>query len=362
MGGLSLGAHEDEGEYLRVRPDWLAQHVEAVIEPDLPIVDPHHHVWDAPGWRYMFPDLVEDLKSGHNITATIFLQCYSMYRKLGPKEWKSLGETEFANGVAAMAASGAYGKTRVCEGIVGNVNLALGKRAGDVLAKHVEVTSGRFKGIREITTYDPEEAVQPRERAPRRGQLQNTEFLEGFACLAPLGLTFDAWAFHTQLDEIVELARKFPGTGIIMNHTGGPIGVGRFAGKRDEVFADWRAGIGRLASCPNVTMKLGGLGMRISGFGFHKRALPPSSEELAAAWKPYIETCVEVFGPSRCMFESNFPVDKGSYSYGVFWNACKRLAAGCSASEKAELFSGTATRVYRLPSETEAVAPAVKTA
>ena len=171
---------------------------------------------------------------------------------------------------------------------------------------------------------------------------------EGFAQLAPLGLSFDAFMYHPQLPELIDLARAFPATPIVLNHVGAPIGLGRYKGKRDAVFADWSARIRELAACPNVHVKLGGLGMRMFGFDVHEGELPPSSEQLAALWRPYIETCISAFGPRRAMFESNFPVDKGSYGYGVFWNACKRLAQGASASEKADLFHGTASRVYRL--------------
>ncbi len=206
----------------------------------------------------------------------------------------------------------------------------------------------RFRGIRHITAWDADPTVlNPANPAPQ-GLLGDKTFREGFAVLDRLGLSFDAWLYHPQIDELTDLARAFPRTRIVLNHVGGPLGIGVYAGKRDEVFSRWARSIKALAACPNVYVKLGGLGMRIGGFGFHEPAEPPSSEALAKAWRPYIETCIEAFGPPRGMFESNFPVDKGSYSYPVFWNACKILAKGASAAEKTDLFSGTASRFYRL--------------
>jgi predicted TIM-barrel fold metal-dependent hydrolase len=208
--------------------------------------------------------------------------------------------------------------------------------------------AGRFRGIRFIASTDPDQAQWGATAVRPKGLLLDRQVREGFAQLAPLGLSFDAWVYHPQLADLVDLARAFPATPIVLNHVGGPIGLGRYKGKRDAVFADWSARIRELAACPNVHVKLGGLGMRMFGFDVHEGELPPSSEQLAAAWRPYIETCIAAFGADRAMFESNFPVDKGSYGYGVFWNACKRLAQGASADEKANLFHGTASRVYRL--------------
>jgi len=340
--------------YLPVREDWLAKRNEAVIEPDLPIVDPHHHLWDRPGWRYLLPDLLADLASGHKITATVFAQCRSFHRATGPEAMKPVGETEFVNGVAAMSASGIYGPTRVCAAMFTHANLTLGDKVEPVLEAHIRAGGGRFRGIRHITAWDADpEMHHPGNPAPP-GLMREPAFREGFARLAAMDLTFDAWLYHPQIPELTELARANPGARIVLNHVGGPLGIGGFAGRRDELFAVWRTSIRDLATCPNVYVKLGGLGMRINGFGFDAQAEPPSSEQLAAAWKPYIETCIEAFGAARCMFESNFPVDKGSYSYAVGWNAFKRLAAGASAAEKADLFSGSATRFYRLEQETTA--------
>lgn len=334
--------------YLPVRPDWLARRNEAILEPELPIVDPHHHLWDRPESRYLLPDLLSDLESGHRITATTFIQCRAFHRATGPEEMKPVGETEFVNGVAAMSASGRYGATRICAGIVGHANLTLGARVEQVLATHLRAGGDRFRGIRHISAWDADPVTLNPGNPAARGLLAETSFREGLKKLAAMDLTFDAWLYHPQIPELTALARAVPDARIVLDHVGGPLGIGVYAGKRDEVFAVWRPAIRELAGCPNVYVKLGGLGMRINGFGFETQPEPPSSEQLATAWKPYIETTIEVFGTQRCMFESNFPVDKGSYSYAVGWNAFKRLACGATAEEKGELFNGTATRFYRL--------------
>jgi predicted TIM-barrel fold metal-dependent hydrolase len=340
---ITLGTH-----YLPVRQAWLDRRKETILDPKLPIVDPHHHLWDRDGWRYLLPDLLDDTNSGHNIVATVFIQARSMHRATGPVELQPVGEVEFANGVAAMSASGSYGKIRVCAGIVGHADLMLGSRIEPVLAALAGAGGDRFRGIRHTTTWDADSSVGNPEYVTRPHLMAEANFREGFTVLGRLGLSFDAWLFHPQIDELASLAQAFPDVRIVLNHVGGPIGIGPYAGRRDEVFASWAASIKRLAAHKNVHVKLGGLGMRLGGFGFHEQPEPPSSEVLANAWRPYIETCVEAFGASRAMFESNFPVDKGSYSYPVFWNACKLLAKGATGAERADLFSGTAARFYRL--------------
>ena len=334
--------------YLPVRQDWLDRCKEPILEPDLPIVDPHHHLWDRPDWRYLLHELLADTNSGHNIVATVFVQARAMLRAAGPVEMRHVGETEFVNGVAAMSASGIYGKSRHCAGIVGHADLALGGRVEPVLAAHIRAGGDRFRGIRHISAWDADTSIRNPAYSPPPGLLGDKTFREGFAVLGRLGLSFDAWLYHPQIDELADLARAFPETKIVLNHVGGPIGIGVYAGKHKEVLPGWAASIKALGACPNVYVKLGGLGMRLGGFGFHERSEPPSSETLATTWRPYIETCIDAFGPSRCMFESNFPVDKGSYSYPVFWNACKLLTKGASDAQKASLFGGTATRFYRL--------------
>ena len=336
------------GLYADPRVDWLAQYTEEVIDPKRPIVDPHHHLWDRGGQRYLIEELSGDIASGHNIIATVYIEARSMYRARGPEEMRVVNEVAFANGAAAMSASGGYGPAAICAGIVGHASLLLGDRVKAVLEAEIAAGQGRFRGIRHSSAWDAEAAVASMYATRPKGLLLDATYRKGFACLAPLGLTFDSWLFHPQLDEFVDLARAFPDTRIILDHCGGPIGLGRFAGNREETFAVWKASILEVAKCPNVVVKLGGLAMRLLGFDFHERPKPPSSEQAAAAWRPYIETCIEAFGPDRCMFESNFPPDKGQCSYQVIFNAFKRLAAQYSEAEKTALFSKTATDVYKL--------------
>ncbi|QQS14919.1 MAG: amidohydrolase family protein [Rhodospirillales bacterium] len=327
---------------------WVARRVETALEPELPIVDPHHHLWERSNHRYLLPDLLADTGGGHDIRATVFVEAMAMYRADGPPERRSLGETEFINGVAAMAASGVYGATRACAGIVGFADLSLGDRVAEILEAHVRVGGDRFRGIRHAAGWDASDDIRNSHTNPPKGLLGDATFRAGFARLAPLNLSFDAWLYHPQIPELTALARAFPETSIILDHLGGPLGIGPYAGKGEETFKTWKTSIMELAKCPNVTVKLGGLGMRIGVFDFQKRAEPASSEELAAGWKPWMDACIEAFGADRCMFESNFPVDKITCNYTVQWNAFKRLAAGASTAEKTALFSGTASRVYRL--------------
>ena len=329
--------------------EWLARQAnEEIIDPALPIVDPHHHLWDRAHHRYLLELLLADTGSGHNVVATVFVDCMAFYREAGPDEMKPVGETEFANGVAAMAASGVYGNTRACAGIVSHADLTRGAAARAVLEAQLRAGNGRFRGIRHAGGWDASDEIRNSHTNPPQGLYGDRAFREGFAELAPLGLSFEAWQYHPQLPEVVDLARAFPETSIILNHVGGPLGIGPYAGKTEETFARWKRDIVELARCPNVTVKLGGLGMRIGVFDLHERDAPPSSQQIADAWRPWIEICIEAYGAGRCMFESNFPVDKLTSGYGVLWNAFKRLAEGASVAEKTALFSGTASRVYRL--------------
>ena len=330
---------------------WLAgREPEEALEPDLPIVDPHHHLWETPKrGRYLLHEFRDDLAQGHNIVKTVFLECEAMYRADGPEELRPIGEVEFVRGMAAMSASGQYGPTRIAAGMVGFAELILGARIRDAVEAEVAAGAGLLRGLRYCMPWDRhEEVVQHVARYVPPERLLDPTFRAGVAQLAALGLSFDVWLYHTQLPDLVAFARAFPDLPIILNHLGGPIGVGPYAGRRAEVIAGWRQDIAALADCPNVYVKLGGLGMLHFGFDFHLREQPPGSAELAEAWRPYIEPCIEAFGPTRAMFESNFPPDKQSCSYGTLWNAFKRIVAGASAEEKAALFAGTATRVYRL--------------
>jgi L-fuconolactonase len=328
---------------------WLATAPpEPVLDPQLPIVDPHHHLWQRAEHRYFLDELRADLETGHNVVATVFLECHSMYRADGPAEMRSVGETEFVAGIAAMSASGNYGSTRVAAGIVGAADLTLGDRVEPVLLAHIRAGDGRFRGVRHSAGWD-ESPVIGNSRGDMRPHLyQRPDFRAGLKRLSALGLSFDAWLYHPQLADVVDLARAFPATPIIMGHVGGVLGYGPYAGKRDDIFAGWKRAMAELAQCPNVVVKLGGMVNRGAGFDFHNASAPPSSETIAGVWRPYVETCIELFGPRRCMFESNFPVDKMAIGYRALWNAFKRIAAGASPDEKRALFAGTAARVYRL--------------
>ena len=330
---------------------WLARRpTEVALEPDLPIIDPHHHLWDTPQrGQYFLPELLADIGGGHNIVSTVYLECQSMYRKDGPPEMAPVGEVEFVNGIAAMSASGNYGPCRVCEGIVGYADLRLGARVRTVLEAEVAAGNGRFRGIRQGVAWDGDGSVGKfASRVVPPHLVRDATFREGFAQLAKLGLSFESWQYHPQLSDAIDLARAFPDTTIILNHVGGVLGVGPYRGRRAEILASWKQDIQELAKCPNVNVKLGGIGMVSFGFEFHERDMPPSSEELASAWRQYVEPCIEAFGVDRCMFESNFPPDKQSGGYTELWNAFKRIASGASVREKKALFSGTAARVYRI--------------
>ncbi len=328
--------------------------IEEAIDPDLPICDPHHHLWDDSGerGRYLLDEFLEDTGGGHKIVKTVFVECGAMYRKNGPPEMRPVGETEFAQGMSAQSTSGQYGTMAVAAGIIGFVDLTLGARVTPVLEAHLTAGRNRFRGVRQSCTWDSDRAILRMGKG--KGMMRETRFREGFACLRKYGLSFDAWQYFTQLMELADLARAFPDTPIIVNHTGGILGIGPYAGKRYELFQEWKRGVTELASCPNVMMKLGGLGMPRCGFGWHEQAKPPSSTELAAAMAPYYLFSIEAFGVDRCMFESNFPVDGVSYSYTVLWNAFKRICEGCSLKERSGLFHDTAVKAYRLEGSTNA--------
>ncbi len=329
-------------------PRWLATTTEAALEPDLRIIDPHHHLWDRPGWRYFLDELLDDV-GGHNVRQTVFIECGAMYRADGPEALRAVGETEFVGGIAAQSASGEYGEPRVATGIVGHADLRLGAAVSEALEAHIAASPDRFRGIRHHICWDGHADVPQSRIEPGPGLLQNPSFREGFACLARYGLSFEAWLYHPQIPELTEFARAFPETTIILNHLGGPLGVGPYAARRDEVFAEWRGTIAELAGCPNVVAKVGGIQMTLNGFGWHERDVAPSSDDLLEENRPWYEHTIEQFGPQRCMFESNFPVDKESCGYTVLWNQFKKLTAGFAPDDRAALFHDTAMRVYRLP-------------
>ena len=342
---------------------------EDILEPDLPIIDPHHHLWDKArnllghlppsdhGFidiirdipRYLLDELLGDLTAGHNIRATVYMECGAMYRTGGPEALRCVGETEFVNGIAAMSASGLYGDVRACAGIVSSADLRLGSATEEVLRAHIAAAPARFRGIRQRGAYDDDpDVLGPLHGGAPPGLYGDATFRDGFRLLKKLELSFDPWILEPQLPELIDLAYAFPDTTIILNHVGTPLGIGRYRGKLQERFGIWRDNIRRLSRCENVFVKLGGLAMPFLGWRAHMAGPQRSSEMLAQDWKPYIETCIDAFGPKRCMFESNFPVDRFGCDYVACWNAFKRLAADCTDEEKRELFSGTATRVYRL--------------
>lgn len=341
---------------------------EPILEPELPIVDPHHHLWDRPLGlggdlpppahpfeavirlrpRYLLDELLADTNSGHNIIATVFVECGAMYRADGPTELKPIGETEFVNGVAAMSASGIYGPTRACAAIVSKADMMLGDGVAAVLDAHIAHAPDRFRGIRHSASYDADSGVLGPLVRLGPGLYETDAFRAAFPHLAKRDLSFEAWLLEPQLPELVALTRAFPDNRVVLDHVGTPLGIASYEGRREERFPIWREQIRELSKSPNVVVKLGGLAMPFCNFPSFMSDPPAPSEQLAAEWRPYVETCIEAFGPERCMFESNFPVDLGSCDYATLWNAMKRIAAGASPEEKTALFSGTAINTYRL--------------
>jgi L-fuconolactonase len=321
--------------------------VEETLEPELPIVDTHHHLWaESPWGRYLLDELLADTGGGHNIVSSVFVECSAMYRAGGPEPLKPVGETEFVNGFAAMSASGQYGPARLMAGIIGYADLMLGSRVSEVLEAHVAASPRRFRGIRYWTTWDAQPQQIGLRHCAAKDVMRESAFRDALACLPRHGLAYEAWMLFHQLDELVDLARNQPDLTFVMEHVGGLVGVGPY--KRDEVLPVWKRNVASVASCPNVVVKLGGIGTPRLGYGWNERERPPSSAEVADAFKPYVLHCIEQFGPDRCMFESNFPVDGSSISYHLVWNAFKRITHGFSQAEKTALYQGTAERVYRL--------------
>jgi predicted TIM-barrel fold metal-dependent hydrolase len=333
-----------------VRAAWLALTQEPAIEPELPIVDAHHHLWKLPHDTYLLPEFLADADpqaGGHNVVASVFAECGAMYRPSGAPELRSLGEVEFANGIGAQAASGAFGSVRACAAMFGSVDLTRGEAAGEVLDLHIARAPERYRGVRPIVCADPHGALDPWPSAPA-DLMASAGFRAGARELARRGLVLDLWVFHHQLDQVVQLARAVPELAIVLDHLGTPLGMGWYADKREAVFRAWLQGLAALAGCPNVVVKLGGLNMHFNGFGWHERERPPSSDELAEANGPYYRAAIDLFGPGRCMFESNFPMDKRSIGWGPLWNAHKKIVAGFSADEKRLMFSEVAMQTYRI--------------
>ena len=337
---------------------------ETILEPDLPIIDPHHHLWDLRPMMSAFPEpmhpfiasialtpyytfneIQAEIGSGHNVVGTVFMECGAFYNSAAGDALKVVGEVEFVNGVAAQSASGLYGPARLCAAIIGHADLRLGDGVRPVL-EALMAASPRFKGIRHAAAWDADPAVLGPPFSHPGGLYLDAEFRKGFAHLRQLGLTFDAWLLEPQLGDLLDLARAFPDQPIVLDHCGTPLGMASYHGKLPERFDTWRDMMHQIAQCPNVSVKLGGLAMSFAGLPDHGPAAGLGSEQLAAMWRPYIETCIEAFGPQRGMFESNYPVDKWGASYPVLWNAFKRLTAGASADDKAALYAGNAARFY----------------
>ena len=338
---------------------------EAILEPDLPIVDPHHHLWDLrpmlpmfpeprhrfietlmPAAHYTFEQFHADVTSGHNVVATVFMECGAFYNSGYGDALKTVGEVEYVNGVAAQSASGLYGDARLCAGIVGHADLMLGSAAGEVLDALKEAAPGRFRGIRHQGAWDADpDVLGPPFHAPPE-LYRDATFREGFAELGKRSMSFDAWVLEPQLPDVIDLARAFPDTPICLDHCGTPLGIASYEGRLEERFDTWSENIRELAACENVVVKLGGMAMPNCALPATGPAAGCGSEQLASLWKPYIETCIEAFGSARAMFESNYPVDRWGATYPVLWNAFKRITADASADEKAALYAGNAARFY----------------
>jgi L-fuconolactonase len=335
--------------------DWLALTHEPTLEPEIAICDPHHHFWDfraarVPYQRYLLHELIADVGTGHDVRSTVFIEARSMYRPDGPPELRSVGEIEFVQGLAAASASGVYGPCRAAAAIVGAADLKLGDRVEPVLEALRAASPNRFRGIRHTVTWDPHPEVENRER---QGVLASPEYRAGAKVLARMGLSLDTGVCFPQLSELAEFARAVPDLTIVLNHLGGLQRVGPFGNRDDEVLPAWRSGIAAVAQCRNVHLKLGGIGIPRLGFDWWRRETPIGSEELAVAMAPIMSYCIEQFGPQRCMFESNFPVDKVSFSHHVLFNAFKRFSKGYSAGEHAALFHDAAVRAYRITDESK---------
>ncbi len=338
------------GRIFPPRQDWLDKApAEDVLEPGLGIVDTHHHLWDWPErGRYMTEELLADTGSGHKVEATVFIECRFAYLKDGPAEMRSVGEVAEVARIGAAADAKFGTATRVAQGIVGYADLAMGDRVEPVLAALVEAGKGRFRGVRNSAGWHEDPIIGNNHHGAAAGHYRRPEFHAGLKRLTAMGLSLDALVYHHHHDDMLALARACPDANIIMNHTGMPLGYGPFTGKLDAVRTQWLKVLPEIAACPNVTMKLGGMMMRLAAYDYNALAAPPSAQQLADYWRPWIEPCIEMFGANRCNFESNFPVDKMGIGYKALWNAFKIIAKDASADEKHDLFAGTARRIYKL--------------
>ncbi len=330
------------------RDRWLAQTREEAIDPTVPIFDPHHHLWNHQGSRYLIDEFLDDIRGGHRLSGTVYVECQQFYDTEGPEELRPVGETRFIDRLAGVRHTNS-GPVDVAAGIVGFADLSLGEAVQPVLEAHAD-SSNRFRGVRHASAWHEDGRIKNAHTNPPPGLLRDERFRSGVACLVGMGLNFDAWLYHPQLPELAELARRFPNLTVVLNHMAGPLGIGPYEGRRDDVLQEWRKGLSELAACENVYVKLGGRTMTSAGFGWHRMKSPPGSVCLAENLKPYVHACVDRFGPDRCMFESNFPVDRASCSYTVLWNAFKRLSREYTPSERAKLLHDTAAGVYQVGS------------
>ena len=342
----------NKSPHLPVRQEWLNQHIEDPILPNFPIIDPHHHLWDVGFGRYYIEELLEDINSsGHNIEATVYIMSSSntkIYAKDGLEEFKPLTEIEFATSEGKRADLIPDNKVKVNASIVGSVDLTFGSKLEPVLEKAINISEGRLKGIRMLLASHIDPRISSGAVKSDLGLMLHPNFIDGAKCIQNADLSLDFWIYHTQLNEMEKIARALPDLTIILNHVGGPIHLGEYEGKQAVTHREWRSAMIRLSRIPNINVKLGGLGMAVNGAKFHNDKIPPNSVQLSDVWKPWIYETIDMFGFDRCMFESNFPVDKGSCSYGTLWNAFKILATDMSDDEKNKLFSKNAARIYKI--------------
>jgi L-fuconolactonase len=324
-------------------PEWTKLTMEDPVDPRRRIVDAHHHLHDRQPEPYLVDDLISDTRAGHNVTHTVCCETSVSYRDEGPEALRPVGETEF---FAAQARASDGRATRIAA-IVAFADLTLSDGLDEVLAAHEASGGGRFRGIRHPAAWSP--GVPTGYKNPPPGLMADERFRRGVARLGDKQYSFDAWVYHPQLPELARLADAVEETTIVLNHLGVPLNVGPYT-DRDAVRSNWRSGMGQLAACPNAAVKLGGIGMDTYLFrtGWSARARPPGSDEIVVWWGDDIRWCVDTFGPSRCMFESNYPVDRDAVGYTVAWNAFQKIAAAYSEAEQDDLFAGTAARVYRI--------------
>ena len=329
--------------------EWIAQIKEEIINPELPIIDPHHHLWNgdnqlAGSFPYLIENLNEDTFSGHNIVGTIFMECAQGYYLDGEEKYKPVGETEFV--INLIKDSEKLSKSTNIMGIIGFADLMLGHEVKDVLNTHLSKGEGLFRGIRHAAGWDKNNEIHNSHSNPIENIYHNKSFMKGAEELINLKLTFDAWHYHHQINDLSIFAKKYPELTIIHDHFGGPLGVGPYEGKKEEIFKKWKDDISLLSESKNVFAKLGGLAMPVNGWNFHKQNKPASSDQIVDMHHEYYLHTINCFGVERCMFESNFPVDRRSVSYHVIWNAFKKMVLGYSDEDKNKLFFKNAKDVY----------------